>query len=184
VERVQDQPILNQALALAKKGDLNGAIQIAEKIGSERSLYAEAQSNIGQWVAQIQAVEDRPILNDAEALASEGRLSEAINRASDIGPSRAMYGEAQARISDWAEQRRQIEEANRPQPAPAENPESSGQDEAAYEDEAAQPPVEDAPPPTESSAPSESGDVGSEPPPADSGATEGGEGQSGSNPNF
>jgi hypothetical protein len=117
IQRIEDQPILDQAIALAKAGDLNGAIQIADKISSNRALYRDAQARAGEWVAQIQAVEDRPILNDADALASEGRLSEAIARASDIGGNRAMYGEAQSRIADWAERRRQIRAASEPPPA-------------------------------------------------------------------
>lgn len=117
VEKIQDRPILDEALALAKKGDLNAAIQAAGKIQSDRALYRDAQTAIGGWVAQIQAVEDRPILSEAEALANQGRLSEAISRASNIGPSRALYEEAQSRIASWADQRRQIENANRPTPS-------------------------------------------------------------------
>jgi hypothetical protein len=117
VEKIQDQPILDEALALAKKGELNAAIQSAGRIKSDRALYRDAQAAIGGWVAQIQAVEDRPILSDAEALANEGRLTEAISRASNIGPSRALYSEAQSRIASWADQRRQIENANRPAPS-------------------------------------------------------------------
>jgi hypothetical protein len=126
IERIEDQPTLDQAIALAKKGDLNAAIETANKIGSNRALYRDAQAQAGQWVAQIQAVEDRPILNDADALASEGRLTEAINRASDIGGNRAMYGEAQSRIADWAERRRQIRAASEPSPA-EEKPSSSSE---------------------------------------------------------
>jgi soluble cytochrome b562 len=117
IQRIEDQPTLDQAIALAKAGDLNAAIQTADKIGSNRALYRDAQARAGEWVAQIQAVEDRPILNDADALASEGRLTEAIARASDIGGNRAMYGEAQSRISDWSERRRQIRAASEPRPA-------------------------------------------------------------------
>ncbi|NJM77682.1 MAG: hypothetical protein HC852_20270 [Acaryochloridaceae cyanobacterium RU_4_10] len=96
---------------------MNAAIQFAGRIKSDRALYRDAQTAIGGWVAQIQAVEDRPILSEAEALANEGRLSEAISRASNIGPSRALYEEAQSRIASWADQRRQIENANRPAPS-------------------------------------------------------------------
>jgi soluble cytochrome b562 len=121
VEKIQDQPILDEALALAKKGDLNAAIQAAGKIKSDRALYRDAQAAVGDWVAQIQAVEDRPILSEAEALANEGRLSEAISRAANIDPSRALYSEAQSRIASWADKRRQIENANRPSPSTEDN---------------------------------------------------------------
>jgi hypothetical protein len=125
VERVQDRPILERARDLASKGDLNGAIREAEKIGSDRALYRDAKDDIYRWVGSLQAVEDRPILNEAIALANEGRLSAAIERASDIGSSRTMYGEAQSRIADWATQRRQLEEPDRPLSEPS--PESDAQ---------------------------------------------------------
>ncbi len=119
VQRIEDQPILDQAIALAKKGDLNAAIQAAGKISSSRALYRDAQARVGEWVAQTQAAEDRPIINEADALANEGRLTEAIARASDIRSSRAIYGEAQSRISDWSERRRQIRATSEPAPEPS-----------------------------------------------------------------
>ena len=119
IQRIEDQPILDQAIALAKAGDLNAAIQTADKIASNRALHRDAQARAGEWMAQIQSVEDRPILNEADGLASDGRLTEAINRASDIGGNRAMYGEAQSRISDWSERRRQIRAASEPPPPAA-----------------------------------------------------------------
>jgi hypothetical protein len=177
VERVQDQPILDQARALARKGDLNGAIQAAEKIGSGRALYQDARNDIYDWVGRIQAVEDQPILNDADALASQGRLSAAISRASDIGPNRVLYGEAQSRISEWAGQRRQAEEAN--QPAPESGTSAPPEPPAA----------ENGPAPLPSEAPSAA--ASPEPPPAPAEpappppAAESGSSPSGSsNPNF
>jgi hypothetical protein len=182
VERVEDKPILDQARALAQKGDLSGAIRIAEKIGSDRALYGESKDEIYNWTGRIQAVEDRPILNEAEALANEGRLSEAIARASDIGSNRTMYGEAQSRISDWASQRRQIEEANRPQPAPeAEEPaqENTAEEAAPIPEEELSDPVENSAPPPETNGEE------SAPPPEPAPPDESGSGdQGGSNPNF
>jgi soluble cytochrome b562 len=159
IQRIEDQPTLDQAIALAKKGDLTAAIQTAGKIGSSRALYRDAQARVGEWIAQTQAAEDRPILNDADALASEGRLSEAINRASDIGSNRAVYGEAQARISDWAERRRQIRAEREPAPPPPE-PESSSNGSAASEEGSSAPP-EPEPPPLGNEPPLQNG----EPPP-------------------
>jgi hypothetical protein len=157
IQRIEDQPILDQAIALAKKGDLTAAIQTADKIGSNRALRQDAQARVGEWIAQTQAAEDRPILNDADALASEGRLSEAIARASDIGSNRAVYGEAQSRISDWAERRRQIRAQNEPAPADSPSPRSS----AAPEENAPSQPRSEPPPPLGNEPPLQNG----EPPP-------------------
>jgi soluble cytochrome b562 len=184
VERVEDKPILDQARALAQKGDLSGAIQIAEKIGSNRALYGDAKDEIYNWTGRIQAVEDRPILNEAEALANEGRLSEAIARASDISSNRTMYGEAQSRIADWAAQRRQIEDANRPQSAPPEAAPTQESPPPAAQEQAAPPPETPQSGPIEQSAPPpDSGRQESAPPPEPSPAAGSGD-QGGSNPNF
>lgn len=146
VQRIEDQPILDQAIALAKKGDLNAAIQAAGKISSSRALYRDAQARVGEWVAQIQAVEDRPILNEADALANEGRLTDAIARASDIGSSRAIYGEAQSRIADWSERRRQIRAASEPPPEPSSS-RAASEETAPSSEPARRAPPEPAPPP-------------------------------------
>lgn len=117
IERVEDQPILDQARTLAKAGKINEAIQVAEQISSERSLYRDAQDDIYTWVAEIQAVQDRPILNEANALARNGRLSDAIATASQIGYDRALYSEAQDRIAGWASERDAIYASRRRQEA-------------------------------------------------------------------
>lgn len=184
VERLQDQPILDQARALAKKGKLNKAVQTAEKIGSGRALYRDARDDIYNWVGQIQAVEDRPILNEAEALANEGRLSAAIARASDIGYNRAMYGEAQSQIAAWADQRRQAEEANQPQPAPPQEnsqpPDSpSRSSEPLPVDGPTSAPIDRAPAPSPSAEPAPPAPA---PAPVDNGG--GGSPSSSSSPNF
>jgi hypothetical protein len=118
IEKIEDQPILDQAKAKAKAGDLDEAVRIARKIESNRALYSDARSEIAGWVAQIQTAEDQPILNEADALASRGSLSLAISKASQIGYGRALYYDARSRISRWAgerdailAQRRQREEA-------------------------------------------------------------------------
>lgn len=49
----QDQPILNQARAMASSGNLGGAIDIASQIGSGRALYYEAQGSIGRWREEL-----------------------------------------------------------------------------------------------------------------------------------
>ena len=155
VQRIEDQPILDQAIALAKKGDLTAAIQTADKIGSNRALHQDAQARVGEWIAQTQAADDRPILNDADALASEGRLSEAIARASDIGSNRAVYGEAQSRISDWAERRRQIRANSEPAARPSDSP--SPRSSAAPEESSPPQPRSEPPPPLGNEPPLQNG---------------------------
>ena len=49
----QDQPILNQARAMASSGNLRGAIDVASQIVSGRALYYEAQGSIGRWQEEL-----------------------------------------------------------------------------------------------------------------------------------
>lgn len=108
IEVLEDRPILEQARVAARKGDWQQAIQIAGQIKPNRALYEEAQVARDQWIAQIQMLQDQGILDEATALANQGRLTVAIEIASRIAPGRALYGVAQRSISRWAAERNEI----------------------------------------------------------------------------
>ena len=55
IQRKEDQPILNQAIALGAGKDYDAAISAARQIGSGRVLYQEAQNNINKWQREIRA---------------------------------------------------------------------------------------------------------------------------------
>ncbi|MDX2096165.1 MAG: hypothetical protein SFW36_00180 [Leptolyngbyaceae cyanobacterium bins.59] len=101
LEILEDQPILNQARALAKQSKYLDAIQKAEEIAPNRALHAQAQTLISGWAEQIRVVEDRSILNEANLLASYREYNAAISAASRIGEGRPLYWEAQTAISEW-----------------------------------------------------------------------------------
>ena len=105
IEIIEDQPLLNEALALAEEGNLSEAIDKASEIGKGRALYSQARENINEWVAEVQIAEDRPILDKAYSLADKGSLSSAISEASKIRYGRALYSEAQIAIARWVEER-------------------------------------------------------------------------------
>lgn len=102
---VQDKPLLERANAFAKQGQLARAVEMAQQITTDRPLYVEAQAAIDEWVAQIQRPEDQPILDQATELARQGSLTAAIATATQIGPERALYDEAQRAIADWTAER-------------------------------------------------------------------------------
>ena len=102
IEVIQDQPFLDEAIALAKEGKLSAAIDKASEIKSGRTLYAKAQDNVYQWVSELQVARDRPILDRAAELASGGSLSAAIDMASQIGYGRALHSEAAGAIGRWS----------------------------------------------------------------------------------
>ncbi|MDJ1168004.1 hypothetical protein PMG71_01025 [Roseofilum sp. BLCC_M154] len=101
IEIIEDGPILERAKSLAKAGDLWEAIEMAEKITSDRALYGQAQDIIYKWEVEIQTAEDEFNLKDAEYLASLGRYNEAIRTASRVGWGRPLYYEAQDAIARW-----------------------------------------------------------------------------------
>ncbi|PSB26677.1 hypothetical protein [Stenomitos frigidus] len=52
LQLAEDQPLLDEARALADRGSLSDAINLASKIGAGRALYGEAQQAIARWSAQ------------------------------------------------------------------------------------------------------------------------------------
>ena len=116
IEVMQDQPFLDDAIALAKQGKLSAAIEKASEIKSGRTLYAKAQDNVYEWVSELQVAQDRPILDRAAELASQGSLGAAINIASQIGYGRALHSEAAGAIGRWSAELR-ANTAPPPEPA-------------------------------------------------------------------
>jgi hypothetical protein len=108
VESIEDRPYLDRADQIAMMEDINSlqaAIAEARQIRSGRALYPEARRKISQWTAKIQLIQDRPILDNANALADSGDLAGAINAAKTIsGSGRVLAGEAQTAINGWEEQ--------------------------------------------------------------------------------
>lgn len=107
VQTIEDQPILDRAEELAMSGTvpaLQAAIAQASLIGQNRALYNKAQERIGQWRSIIEEQEDRPFLDQANALASSKDYGAAIEAARKIGRGRALYREARANIRDWEQE--------------------------------------------------------------------------------
>ena len=108
IEIIEDQPIMDQAQTLANSKDFRGAIAQAKKVKAERALYDTAQAAIAKWTIEVEIIEDRPILIQAENLAAIGHLSAAINVAYQIAPGRALYSEARSSIAIWEDERAYI----------------------------------------------------------------------------
>lgn len=104
IEIIEDRPIVTKAKALAVEGKLASAIAEAQKVKKDRALYKETQVAIKGWVAEIQTIEDTPILIQAENYAARGSLSAAIDTAAQIGSGRALSDEASASIAIWTKE--------------------------------------------------------------------------------
>ncbi|MEM8611620.1 MAG: hypothetical protein AAGF93_06345 [Cyanobacteria bacterium P01_H01_bin.105] len=114
IQVLEDQPLYSKALDLASKNKLRDAITEARKIEQGRALYSQAQDSIKEWTSRIQIAEDRPILNEAEELAYQGRLSDAIAVAARIPSGRALYREARNSIAIWDAERSYIQSLQQP----------------------------------------------------------------------
>lgn len=104
IERIEDQPFLDQAMAYSNDGNFQAAIDAANQIRSGRVLYREAQDQIRDWRRQIRAQNN---LNQAYAIAKENTpesLLRAINLARKVPSSANVRGESRIAINRWSEQ--------------------------------------------------------------------------------
>ncbi len=104
IQIVQDKPYLDTADQLASAGNIQSlqqAVAQLRPLTSDRALYMDAQQKIGRWTAQIQKMQDAPILENAELQARNGNIPLAISTANQIAQGRALYKQAQARINEW-----------------------------------------------------------------------------------
>ncbi|WP_421655195.1 hypothetical protein [Leptothermofonsia sp. ETS-13] len=104
IETIQDRPILEQADQLASGGDLpslQAAIAQAKQVGRGRALSREALNKIQKWTAEIQRIQDEPILLQAREYANAGDLRGATSLAQQIRSGRSLYNEAQADVRRW-----------------------------------------------------------------------------------
>jgi len=104
---IRDVVQLNQARRLANLDtlpDLRAAIAEARQVPSSNPRGDEAQTLIQQWTTQIETVEDRPIVDQATAVAGAGDLTAAIALARQVRSGRALYAEAQEQIQGWTRQ--------------------------------------------------------------------------------
>lgn len=108
IEKLEDQPILDRAEALAKANQLDEAIAVAAEIRPNRFLSVQAQIAIATWQEKIRAVEvakDQSVLDQARSFAGQGQLTDAIATANQLSPGRPLYLEAQAAIGTWLRDR-------------------------------------------------------------------------------
>ena len=103
----EDQPILDRARRLAAGSTLDSwqdAMTQASLIRANRPLYPEAQKIIEQSRYNIETTQNQPILDRAVRLANQENWSDAIAKAGQIPPGRALYAQAQEKINVWQTQ--------------------------------------------------------------------------------
>jgi hypothetical protein len=88
--------ILNLAQAQASRGNLVGAIRIAQRLPGNTPATATAQQSIAQWSQQL--------LDRARSQANEGSLEAAIQTARSIPANTPAYNTAQDAIATWEDE--------------------------------------------------------------------------------
>jgi len=84
IERMEDQPILDQAQALANLKDYSTAIETANQIPPGRALSAEASQNIRRWRRELRASQNLQQANQLAAAGTAEGLTQAIALVTNI----------------------------------------------------------------------------------------------------
>ncbi|MFM7424071.1 MAG: hypothetical protein ACKO7W_03580 [Elainella sp.] len=108
IEKLEDQPMLDEAVNLAKANKLDEAITAAAQIRPNRALYDQAQAAISSWKEKIRLAllaEDQAVLDRAYGLAGSGDLTGGIATAAQLSPGRPLHLEAQSAIGAWLRER-------------------------------------------------------------------------------
>lgn len=104
IEREEDQPILEQAIALGNGNNYQGAIETATRIGRGRVLYGEAQNQIRGWRREIMAEQDLAQAYQIAQRNDTASLVRAISIARRIPSSTNVQSQSRTAINRWAEQ--------------------------------------------------------------------------------
>jgi hypothetical protein len=109
IERIQDQPYLDQARALADNGDLTTAISEAQKIAaSGRALSNEAQTAIDTWQDQIRSQENWQKAKQVADIGTPEALVQAIEFANRVSNRNSLRLDVNIAIDQWSQQLLQI----------------------------------------------------------------------------
>ena len=104
IEKIEDQPFLNQANSLADAKDYSRAIDTASRINSGRPLYEETQGKIRRWRREIRARNDLDSAMNIGASKTTETLIRAIEIVKDIPSSTEAIGEARNALNIWSGQ--------------------------------------------------------------------------------
>ncbi|HEY9736122.1 MAG TPA: hypothetical protein V6D06_07560, partial [Trichocoleus sp.] len=91
-EILEDQPILNRAIAMANRGELSQAIAQASLIRADRALFREARSAIASWNARIRDLELAQMRARQKALAQPQVSNPSVEPAADASESGSENG--------------------------------------------------------------------------------------------
>jgi hypothetical protein len=105
IQRIQDQPYLDQARTLAESGDLPAAINTAQQLASSgRALAGEAQTAIDDWQGQIRGQETWKKAREVAIAGTPEALLEAMQLADRISKRSVLRLDVNVAIDQWSQQ--------------------------------------------------------------------------------
>jgi hypothetical protein len=102
IQRIEDQPYLEQAQAMARSGDLPAAIAIAQQIPPRRALSGEARTAINDWQREIRARENWKRAREVALIGTPETLIEAIKVANRVPRRSSIRYDVNIAIDQWS----------------------------------------------------------------------------------
>lgn len=104
IQRIQDQPYLDQAQELARNGDLPSAIATAQRIASGRALSKTARAAAEGWQEQISARENWKKAQEVAIAGTPEALAEAIRLANLVPDNSSLRSDVNVTVDQWSQQ--------------------------------------------------------------------------------
>ncbi|MFM1842344.1 MAG: hypothetical protein RLZZ490_1080 [Cyanobacteriota bacterium] len=104
VQTQEDQPILDQAIALGNAQNYPAAISTAQQIAKGRALSAEARKYIGRWQTEINAQRNLKRAQDLAANRTIESLTQAIRVIKQVPRSTDAGSQRESSINNWSYQ--------------------------------------------------------------------------------
>ncbi|MEM9924456.1 MAG: chromosome segregation ATPase [Cyanobacteria bacterium P01_D01_bin.50] len=104
VQRIEDQPYLDQARSLAYNGELTAAINTARQIKSGRALSRQAQRDINEWQTEVTARNNWRRAREVALGGTPNALSQAIRIARRVPRGTGLRSDARIAMDQWSQQ--------------------------------------------------------------------------------
>ncbi len=104
IQRIQDQPILDQAQELARNGNLPAAIATAQRISSGRALSKTARATAEGWLEQISARDNWKKAQEMAITGTSEALAEAIRLANQVPDNSSLRSDINVTVDQWSQQ--------------------------------------------------------------------------------
>lgn len=104
IQRIEDQPYLEQARELAQSGNLPAAVNVARQITPGRVLSGEAQTAIDEWQGQIRSRQNWQNARDVALTGTPSALAQAIRLANRIPDGSSLRNDVNTAIDQWSQQ--------------------------------------------------------------------------------